>query len=145
MIDIFLTWIRCNCASRLKFKSAVDRFRVCGRRSFPFCPRARTMSTGDSAESPSASPSPVKSVESLDEIEIDSGPRKANIFALYAKIFRLLLTTQIPNFSLLTDELRNRELEKLILPSDEDWRHRVYHSLVELQREKDAEVAEDRK
>lgn len=89
--------------------------------------------------------SSARSVESLDEILIDSGPRKTNIFTLYAKIFRLLLTAQIPNFSLLSDELRNRELEKLILPSDEDWRHRVYHSLVELQRDRDAEIAEDRR
>jgi len=84
---------------------------------------------------------------SLDGVEIvaDTETRKTSIFTLYAKIFRLLLTAQIPNFSLLSDELRNRELEKLILPSDEEWRHRVYHSLVELQREKDAEIAQDRR
>lgn len=90
--------------------------------------------------------------ESLDSVEIAADSecigteaRKTSIFTLYAKIFRLLLTAQIPNFSLLSDELRNRELEKLILPSDEEWRHRVYHSLVELQREKDAEIAQDRR
>lgn len=84
---------------------------------------------------------------SLDAVEraITSEARKTSIFTLYAKIFRLLLTAQIPNFSLLSDELRNRELERLILPSDEEWRHRVYHSLVELQRERDAETAEDRR
>ncbi|XP_070158771.1 uncharacterized protein [Polyergus mexicanus] len=71
-------------------------------------------------------------------VEIDA--RKTSIFTLYAKIFRLLLTTQISNFGLLSNELRDRELEKLILPSNEEWRHRVYHSLVELQREKDAET-----
>lgn len=69
---------------------------------------------------------------------------KTNIFTLYAKIFRLLLTTHTPNFSLLSEEQRNRELEKLILPSNEEWRHRAYQSLVELQREKDAET-EDKK
>ncbi|XP_012542594.2 uncharacterized protein LOC105840257 [Monomorium pharaonis] len=106
-----------------------------------------------SATSLSSLPS---SNESLDEtrVEIDGAalsniigtePRKTSLFTLYAKIFRLLLTAQIPNFSFLSDELRNRELENLILPSDEEWRHRVYHSLVELQREKDAEITEDRR
>jgi len=75
---------------------------------------------------------------------IDVNGRKVNIFALYAKIFRLLLAVQIPNLSLLSDELRDKELEKLILPSNEEWRHWVYHRLVELQREKDAET-EDRR
>ncbi|EGI67267.1 hypothetical protein G5I_04149 [Acromyrmex echinatior] len=87
--------------------------------------------------------------KSLDDVEIeiviDTETHKTSIFALYAKIFRLLLTAQIPNFSLLSEDLRNKELEKLILPSDEEWRHRVYHSLVELQREKDAEPTQDKK
>ncbi|XP_018393742.1 PREDICTED: uncharacterized protein LOC108772667 [Cyphomyrmex costatus] len=96
------------------------------------------MSTSDSSD---------KSLDDVNEIEIvvDTETRKTSIFTLYAKIFRLLLTTQIPNFSLLSDELRNKELEKLILPSDEEWRHRVYHSLVELQREKDAEPTQDKR
>ncbi|XP_011639462.1 uncharacterized protein LOC105428713 [Pogonomyrmex barbatus] len=100
------------------------------------------MSTSDSSD---VSVEPGKS---LDNVElVDTEIRKTSIFTLYAKIFRLLLTTQIPNFSLLSDELRNRELEKLILPSNEEWRHRVYHSLVELQREKDAAeiAAEDKR
>ncbi|KAL6423142.1 hypothetical protein ACFW04_010079 [Cataglyphis niger] len=74
----------------------------------------------------------------------DDDACKTNIFTLYAKIFRLLLTTQISNFDLLSDELREKEFEKLILPSNEEWRHRVYHSLVELQREKDAETEDKR-
>ena len=98
---------------------------------------SKAMSTSDSSS------------KSLDDVEIEivigTEIRKTSIFTLYAKIFRLLLTAQIPNFSLLSEELRNKELEKLILPSDEEWRHRVYHSLVELQREKDAEPAQDKK
>ncbi|XP_072743285.1 uncharacterized protein [Anoplolepis gracilipes] len=85
--------------------------------------------------------------KSSDNVEINVDieiARKTSIFTLYAKIFRLLLTTQIPNFNLLSDEQRDRELEKLILPSNEEWRHRVYHSLVELQREKDAETEDKR-
>ncbi|GAB1863654.1 hypothetical protein CAJAP_04733 [Camponotus japonicus] len=80
---------------------------------------------------------------SSGDVEIDVGidARKTSIFTLYARIFRLLLTSQTPK---LNDELRERELEKLILPSNEEWRHRVYHSLVELQREKDSET-EDKK
>lgn len=110
------------------------------------------MSTSKSSNvDPSAAslPSLPPSDKSLDDVEIadvvGTEARKTSIFTLYAKIFRLLLTAQIPNFSLLSDELRNRELENLILPSDEEWRHRVYHSLVELQREKDAEVVEGRR
>ncbi|XP_024873007.1 uncharacterized protein LOC112455366 [Temnothorax curvispinosus] len=109
-----------------------------------------TLSTNDPSDVPV--PVPVstsasdKSLDDVDvEIPVDSEARKTSIFTLYAKIFRLLLTAQIPNFSLLSDELRNRELEKLILPSDEEWRHRVYHSLVELQRERDSEITEDRR
>lgn len=92
-------------------------------------------------------PSEVLSDKSFDDVEIvvNSEARRTSIFTLYAKIFRLLLTAQIPNFSLLSDQLRNRELEKLILPSDEGWRHRVYHSLVELQRERDAQITEDKR
>lgn len=88
----------------------------------------------------------LKSERSSDDVEIDVAidARKTSIFTLYAKIFRLLLTTQTPNLSLLSDEQRDRELEKLILPSNEEWRHRVYHSLVELQREKDAETEDKR-
>jgi len=97
----------------------------------------KAMSTSDSSS---------KSLDDIEiEIVIDTETHKTNIFTLYAKIFRLLLTAQIPNFSLLSEELRNKELEKLILPSDEEWRHRVYHSLVELQREKDAEPVQNKK
>ncbi|RLU18140.1 hypothetical protein DMN91_010383 [Ooceraea biroi] len=89
---------------------------------------------------------PQESEKSLDDIDvgIDVDGRKPSIFTLYAKIFRLLLAVQTPNFSLLSDELRDRELEKLILPSNEEWRQRVYQWLVEFQREKDAETEDER-
>ncbi|XP_029178792.1 uncharacterized protein LOC114946465 [Nylanderia fulva] len=95
------------------------------------------MTVGD----PSAEPE-----RSFDDVEIKVtvDAHKTSIFTLYAKIFRLLLSTQTPNLSLLSDEERDKELEKLILPSNEEWRHRVYHSLVELQREKDAETEDKR-
>lgn len=99
------------------------------------------MTVGD----PSNQSSETKSSPGDGEIKVDiEVARKTSIFALYAKIFRLLLTTHIPNFHLLSDEQRDRELEKLILPSNEEWRHRVYQSLVELQREKDAETEDKR-
>lgn len=81
---------------------------------------------------------------SLEDVEIEVDVRKTSLFTLYAKIFRLLLTTQLPSLGLLSEEKRNEELEDLILPSNEEWRHRVYHSLVELQREKDAETEDKR-
>jgi len=96
------------------------------------------MTTGNPLNEPSEME---KSSDNAEiEIDIDIDTRKTSIFTLYAKIFRLLLTTQTPNFSLLSNEVRNKELEKLTLPSNEEWRHRAYHSLVELQREKDAEI-----
>lgn len=84
---------------------------------------------------------PQKLEESLDDIDVHiDGRKNSSIFALYAKIFRLLLAAQVANFSVLSDELRDEELEKLILPSNEEWRQKVYHWLVQLQREKDAET-----
>lgn len=88
---------------------------------------------------------PIELARSLDDLEsevIDA--HRTSIFVLYAKIFRLLLTTQISSLALLSNEQRNGELEELVLPSNEEWRHRTYHSLVELQRQKDAET-EDKK
>lgn len=85
-----------------------------------------------------------RTLEDVVEIDIDVDVRKTSLFTLYAKIFRLLLTTQLPTLGLVSDERRNKELEELILPSNEEWRHRVYHSLVELQREKDAETENKR-
>lgn len=65
--------------------------------------------------------------------------RRSSLFTLYAKIFRLLLTKWDKGG---LDEEKNdaeneyvRALESLVLPSNEEWRLRVYYTLVELQRE----------
>ncbi|XP_046733830.1 uncharacterized protein LOC124404057 [Diprion similis] len=64
--------------------------------------------------------------------------RKVSLFAIYAKIFRVMLArwvqTTDPN-----EEKYIRELEELVLPSNEEWRRQVYYRLVDLQREIDAE------
>ncbi|XP_066581940.1 putative methyltransferase NSUN7 [Prorops nasuta] len=68
--------------------------------------------------------------------------RRANIFAIYARAFRILLAKLSPKMKFITEEQRTKkELEDLVLPSNEDWRHQVYYSLVELQREFDAETS----
>ncbi|CAB0035541.1 unnamed protein product [Trichogramma brassicae] len=71
--------------------------------------------------------------------------RRSKLFSLYAKIFRLLLgkfesKDGFDENAELVDEY-SRELDALVLPSNEDWRLRVYYSLVELQRENDRALA----
>lgn len=66
--------------------------------------------------------------------------RRSNLFFLYAKVFRLLLakTTKTNEISLLEEEKEyDIELDRLVLPSNKDWRLKVYYRLVELQRESD--------
>lgn len=65
-------------------------------------------------------------------------------FGDYAKILRLVFERWMSIRGQLRDEKLNEEAEELILPSNEDWRQRVYYGLVELQRECDAEVATNR-
>ena len=61
--------------------------------------------------------------------------RKTSIFTVYARVFRVMLSKWIrPNFF---DEEHRKELEELILPSNEEWRQHVYYRLVELQRQVD--------
>lgn len=78
--------------------------------------------------------------------------RRSSLFSLYAKIFRLLLGKwEKPgtgaggggNLDENSEEDEySKELDGLVLPSNEDWRLRVYYRLVELQRENDhAEAA----
>ncbi|XP_076760908.1 uncharacterized protein LOC143429264 [Xylocopa sonorina] len=58
------------------------------------------------------------------------------MFAEYAKIFQIVLAN--------CNQVRDNELSgirDLILPSNEDWRCRVYYKLVELQREFDADIS----
>ncbi|XP_014235604.1 uncharacterized protein LOC106658253 [Trichogramma pretiosum] len=71
--------------------------------------------------------------------------RRSKLFSLYAKIFRLLLgkfesKDGFDENAELVDDY-SRELDALVLPSNEDWRLRVYYSLVELQRENDRALA----
>ncbi|XP_058790804.1 uncharacterized protein LOC131664006 isoform X2 [Phymastichus coffea] len=77
-----------------------------------------------------------------------SSLRRSSLFSLYAKIFRLLLSkwngsgpSQV-NEGSEVDEY-TRQLESLVLPSNEDWRLRVYYRLVELQRESDALASDE--
>lgn len=60
------------------------------------------------------------------------------MFEECAKIFHILLANSRRNNSQFHDNELNENLEDLILPSNEDWRYRVYYQLVELQRESDA-------
>ncbi|KAJ8667975.1 hypothetical protein QAD02_009638 [Eretmocerus hayati] len=62
-----------------------------------------------------------------------------NLFAIYAKVFRLLLGSRpIP-----PEETEYAQaLDALVLPSNEQWRLTVYYGLVELQRETDLQLAE---
>ncbi|XP_076623668.1 uncharacterized protein LOC143343051 [Colletes latitarsis] len=66
--------------------------------------------------------------------------RNRRTFIEYAKILRIVLARWISICSQLRDEKLNEEADDLILPSNEEWRHRVYYRLVELQRECDAEL-----
>ena len=70
--------------------------------------------------------------------------RRSSLFTLYAKIFRLLLSKWesgvVQEDTDSVDEY-NKELEDLVLPSNEEWRLRVYYSLVQLQRENDHAIA----
>ncbi|XP_054012839.1 uncharacterized protein LOC128894853 [Hylaeus anthracinus] len=83
------------------------------------------------------------SLENSSEIPRYGSFRNRRTFGKYAKIFRIVLARWISIYSQLRDEKLNEEAEDddLILPSNEDWRHRVYYRLVELQRECDAELA----
>ncbi|XP_043586458.1 uncharacterized protein LOC122569453 isoform X3 [Bombus pyrosoma] len=70
--------------------------------------------------------------------------RKRNMFEECSKIFRILLASWKENYSQLRNDEFNENLEDLILPSNEDWRYRVYYRLVELQREYDVDFVKRR-
>nr|XP_012140185.1 PREDICTED: uncharacterized protein LOC100880076 isoform X2 [Megachile rotundata] len=61
----------------------------------------------------------------------------------YSEIFRNLLARWIERCEGVCYK-NDRNTEDLILPSNEDWRRKVYYQLVELQRERDAEFAAKR-
>ena len=76
-----------------------------------------------------------------------SNLRRSSLFSLYAKIFRLLLSKWDKpggcfNETSEEDEYSS-ELDQLVLPSNEEWRLRVYYRLVELQRENDLHSEEE--
>ncbi|XP_050582314.1 uncharacterized protein LOC126918450 isoform X1 [Bombus affinis] len=74
-------------------------------------------------------------LEGCLKLNVCSGKR--NMFEEYSKIFRILLANWKENYSQLRNDEFNENLEDLILPSNEEWRYRVYYRLVELQRECD--------
>lgn len=76
--------------------------------------------------------------------ETQGGGGNEGKFGEYAKMLRLVFERWVSIREQLRDEKLNEEAEELILPSNEDWRQRVYYGLVELQRECDAEVATNR-
>lgn len=63
--------------------------------------------------------------------------RKLSIFTIYARVFRVLLSKWVRTSNFVDEEEHRRELEELILPSNEEWRQQVYFRLVELQRQLD--------
>ncbi|XP_043461228.1 uncharacterized protein LOC122497899 isoform X3 [Leptopilina heterotoma] len=60
--------------------------------------------------------------------------RKSSIFTIYARVFRVVLSKFIKPPDFIDEEEHRRELDELILPSNEEWRHQVYYQLVDLQR-----------
>ncbi|XP_078040673.1 LOW QUALITY PROTEIN: uncharacterized protein LOC144471941 [Augochlora pura] len=62
----------------------------------------------------------------------------------YVKILQLAFKRWTSIRGQLRDEKLNKEAEELILPSNEDWRQRVYYGLVELQRACDKEITTNR-
>lgn len=73
--------------------------------------------------------------------------RRSSLFTLYAKIFRLLLTKWdnhgVDEEKIDSEDEYFKALDTLVLPSNEDWRLRVYYTLVELQREVGRESSSD--
>lgn len=65
-------------------------------------------------------------------------------FTGYAKILRMILARYTLICEQVRDEKRDDQLADLVLPSSEDWRHRVYYRLVELQRECNGELGTKR-
>ncbi|KAK9296294.1 hypothetical protein QLX08_009630 [Tetragonisca angustula] len=70
--------------------------------------------------------------------------RKKSTFEDYAKIFRALLASWRENYNRLCNDELCENVEDLTLPSNEDWRYRIYYRLVQLQREYDVNSAKRR-
>lgn len=65
---------------------------------------------------------------------------KMNLFGVYSKVFKVMLSSWKETIEQAEEEERVKELEELILPSNEEWRHEVYYRLVDLQRELDSGI-----
>lgn len=66
------------------------------------------------------------------------GSWRTNLFGVYAKVFKVMLSSWKETVEFTEEEDREKELEALVLPSNEEWRYQVYYRLVDLQREIDA-------
>lgn len=75
--------------------------------------------------------------EDNHEIIKDTTEWRTNIFGVYSKVFKVMLAQWKESIEHAEDEERSKELDELVLPSNEDWRHQVYLRLVDLQREMD--------
>ncbi|XP_034952478.1 uncharacterized protein [Chelonus insularis] len=80
--------------------------------------------------------------ENVEENDSTFTPRKISLFGAYSKVFKVMLASWKDSVEHADEELRSKELDELILPSNEEWRHQVYYRLVDLQREFDAEAVE---
>ncbi|XP_063986485.1 uncharacterized protein LOC135167324 [Diachasmimorpha longicaudata] len=63
---------------------------------------------------------------------------RTNLFGVYAKVFKVMLSGWKEKIEHNEEEDREKELEALVLPSNEEWRYQVYYRLVDLQREIDS-------
>ncbi|XP_024946504.1 uncharacterized protein LOC107273416 isoform X2 [Cephus cinctus] len=88
----------------------------------------------------------VRNVMEFENMETHIYPvkatRKASLFTIYAKVFRVMISALIQPVHDPEEEEFNKELDELILPSNDEWRHQVYYRLVDLQREIDAEASD---
>ncbi|XP_008551675.2 uncharacterized protein LOC103574095 [Microplitis demolitor] len=64
--------------------------------------------------------------------------RKISLFGVYSKVFKVMLSNWKESIEHTEEEDRVRELDELVLPSNEEWRYQVYYRLVDLQRELDS-------
>ncbi|CAK9829534.1 hypothetical protein ANTRET_LOCUS6854 [Anthophora retusa] len=70
--------------------------------------------------------------------------RKRSMFSEYANTFCITLARWTRSCNHRREDKSNGDADDLILPSNEDWRYRVYYRLVELQRECDVDLRKKR-
>lgn len=66
---------------------------------------------------------------------------RSNLFTLYSGVFRVMLAKWKKTMEHAQEAERARQLDSLILPSNQEWRYQVYYRLVDLQREIDLGLA----